>query len=243
MSLESSLSEFLGISVRFLCLLGLLILARSACADTEYYRHILFDNSLESDAYYYSAGKVSSPSSLELDHGKLPVSKTVFYTPPNALRLKWRSAPDGGWEASIRAIDFRNRQISFRGDVLYFWCFSEEGIPASNLPLIQLSDANREFSKPLKLGSFVKDLAAGKWVQVQIPLREFKTGSLHSFQPHRTDKVVFVQDTADAADHTLIIDEIKIDDAADSGTTASEGVGQSRFSADRNASPRNQSLH
>src|SRR5258708_30240655 len=123
MSLESSLSEFLGISVRFLCLLGLLILARSACAETEYYRHILFDNSLESDAYYYSAGKVSSPSSLELDHGKLPVSKTIFYTPPNALRLKWRLAPAGGWEAPTPARDFRKRQITFLADLLFFLCF------------------------------------------------------------------------------------------------------------------------
>ena len=157
MSFESRASNFLGISVRFLCSLWLLILSSSAVADTEYYRHILFDNSLESDAYYYSAGKASSPSSLELDHGKLPVSTSIFFTPPNALRLKWRSVPDGGWEASIRAINFRNRQISFCGDVLYFWCFSEEGIPASELPLIQLTDTNREFSKPLKLGSFVQD--------------------------------------------------------------------------------------
>lgn len=241
MSCESRASGFLGISLRLLCLLWLLILSGSTCADTEYYRHILFDNSLESDAYYYSAGKASSPSTLELDHGKLPVSKTVFYTPPNALRLKWRSAPDGGWEASIRAIDFRNRQISFRGDVLYFWCFSPEGIPASELPLIQLSDTNRGFSKPVKLGSFIKDLAAGKWVQVQIPLQEFKTGSLHSFQPDRTDKVVFVQDTPDAADHTLIIDEIKIDDAADSGTTASEAV--SKLPAPRNLSAESYERH
>src|SRR6266849_6336277 len=159
----SRASDFLSAPVRFLCLLSLLILSSFAVGDTEYYRHILFDNSLESDVYYYSAGKASSPSTLELDRGKLPVSKTVFYTPPNALRLKWRSVPDGGWEASIRAINFRNRQISFHGDVLYFWCFSEEGIPAGDLPLIQLSDTNREFSKPLKLKSFVQDLPAKKW--------------------------------------------------------------------------------
>ncbi len=241
MSVESRASYFLGISVRFLGLLWLLILSGSASGDTEYYRHILFDNSVESDAYYYSAGKASAPSTLELDHGKLPVSKTVFYTPPNALRLKWRSVPDGGWEASVRAINFRNRQISFGGDVLYFWCFSEEGIPASDLPLIQLSDANRDFSKPLKLKSFVQDLPAGKWVQVRIPLQEFKTGSIHSFQPDRTERVVFVQDAADSADHTLIIDEIKIDNAADSSTTASEPT--SNLPAPRNLSAESYERH
>src|SRR5881296_915023 len=94
-------------------------------ADTEYYRHIVFDNSLESDAYYYSEARASSPSSLEVIHGKLPVSHGVFFTPPNALRLKWRSAQDGGWEASVRAMDFRNREMRFDGNVLYFWCFSK----------------------------------------------------------------------------------------------------------------------
>src|ERR1700704_2009697 len=151
MSFELKASDLLGIPFRFLCLLWLLILSSSAVGDTEYYRHILFDNSLESDAYYYSTGKASSPSTLELDHGKLPVSRSVFFTPPNALRVKWRSVPDGGWEADIRVINFRNRQISFRGDVLYLWCFSEEGITADDLPLILLSDTSREFSKPLKL--------------------------------------------------------------------------------------------
>jgi hypothetical protein len=77
-------------------LLWLLILSSSAAGDTEYYRHILFDNSLESDAYYYSAGKASPPSTLELDHGKLPVSKTVFlypakrFAPEVALGSQWR---------------------------------------------------------------------------------------------------------------------------------------------------------
>jgi hypothetical protein len=241
MSVESRASYFLGSAVRFLGLLWLLTLSSSATGDTEYYRHILFDNSLESDAYYYSAGKASSPSTLELERGRLPVSETIFYTPPNALRLKWRSVPDGGWEASIRAINFRNRQINFRGDVLYLWCFSEESIPASELPLIQLSDTNKEFSKPLKLGSFAQDLPAKKWVQVRIPLQEFKTGSLHSFQPDRTETVVFVQDAVDSADHTLIVDEIKIDDAADSSTTTSETV--SNLPAPRNVSVESYERH
>src|SRR5271156_5920576 len=94
-----------------------------AKGDVQYYQHTLFDNSLEPDAYFYSSGKASLPSRLELVHGKLPVSRDVFYTPPNALRLKWRSAPDGGWEAGISAVNFRNREINLAGDTLYFWCF------------------------------------------------------------------------------------------------------------------------
>jgi hypothetical protein len=92
-------SKISGLCRAAVGLICLLILSPFAAGDTEYYRHILFDNSLESDAYYYSTGKASAPSTLELEHGKLPVSKTVFYTPPNALRLKWRSAADGACQA------------------------------------------------------------------------------------------------------------------------------------------------
>lgn len=195
-------------------LLGLAVVCPFAKADAQYYKHTLFDNSLEPDAYYYSSGRASSPSTLELIHGKLPVSRDVFYTPPNALRLKWRSVPDGGWEAGISAINFRNREINFQGDTLYFWCFSEEGISASALPLVQVSDTDDDFSISLPLGKFVPDLAPGKWVQVQIPLEEFKTRSIHELQPHRVNKVVFIQNKSDSAEHTLIVDEFMIDDRA-----------------------------
>jgi exo beta-1,2-glucooligosaccharide sophorohydrolase (non-reducing end) len=234
-------SAFHSALVRFFCLLWPLTLASFSAADTEYYRHILFDNGLDSDAYYYSAGKASSPSTLELNHDKLPVSKTVFYTPPNALRLKWRSVLDGGWEASIRAIHFRNRPVSLRGDALYFWCFSEEGISPGDLPLVHLSDSNEQFSKPLRLERFVKDLPAKRWVQVRIPLQEFESGSLHWFQPKRTDKVVFVQGAPDSADHTLIVDEIKIDKTVDSTRDVSKS--DSNLPAPRNVSAEGYERH
>ena len=195
--------------LRLLCLA---VVCPFAKGDTQYYKHTFFDNSLEPDAYYYSSGKASSPSTLELIHGRLPVSRDLFYTPPNALRLKWRSVRDGGWEAGISAINFRNREINFQGDTLYFWCLSREGISASALPLVQVSDTGDNFSIALPLEKFVPDLAPGKWVQVQIPLEEFKTGSIRDLQPRRVNKVVFVQNKSDSAEHTLIVDELMIDD-------------------------------
>src|SRR6185437_1747272 len=145
---------------RLICVVALGSFCR---ADTEYYRHILFDNSLETDAYYYSEARASSPSSLEVVRGKLPVSHDAFFTPPNALRLKWRSAPNGGWEASIRAVDFRNREMKFDGEVLYFWCFSKDEIAGNQLPRIWLSDAGRGFSRALDMRKFQSSVPAGKW--------------------------------------------------------------------------------
>ncbi len=53
----------------------------------------------------------------------------------------------------------------------------------------------------------------------RIPLREFTIGSIHQFEANRTAKIIFGQATADAKEHTLIIDEIKIDDNAAAAAT------------------------
>jgi hypothetical protein len=205
-------SALLGITVSF---------ATAAQASSDYYRHSLFDNSLENDAYFYSEGQASAPSTLEVEHGKLPVSRDIFFTPPNALRVKWKSIADGGWEAGIQVIDLRNRDASFRGDTLYFWCYSAEGIAARNLPAIRLEDAARNFSAPLELSQFVADAPARTWTQVHIPLSKFATASANSFDSARTAKLVLSQTVADGAEHTLIIDEIAIDDASAAATNQS----------------------
>lgn len=67
---------------------GAAILSTTAVlADTEYYRHTFFDNSITSDSCYYSSGKAVVPSILKLQDGKLPVDSSTFVTPPNSLRL------------------------------------------------------------------------------------------------------------------------------------------------------------
>src|ERR1700738_3038032 len=190
-----------------------------ARADTEYYRHTLFDNSLTQDAYFYSSGKASAPSSLELVHGKLPVETQTFYTPPNALRLKWQSAQGGGWDAEVRVVNFRNREINFLGDTLYLWCFASEEIPAKDLPFIRLLDTGGNFSAPLKLAAFSGAIPAGRWIHIMISLGRFPSASIHAFEPHHLRSIVFSQGTADGAPHTLIIDEFRIDgpEAAEAG--------------------------
>ena len=184
-----------------------------ACADTEYYRHQFFDNSITSDAYFYSAGKASAPSSLLLINGKLPVESKTFFTPPNALRLEWRSAGGGGWDAEIEVAKFRNREINFPGDTLYVWCFSAQGVAEKDLPLIRLLDSGGNFSGPLKVGAFSGAIPAGRWMRIKIPLGRFPSASIHAFEPHHLRRIVFSQDIADDAPHSLIIDEIRVDGA------------------------------
>ena len=182
-----------------------------ASADTSYYQHSFFDNSLTPDAYYYSSGRASAPSTLALVNGKLPVEGKIFLTPPNALRLEWQSEESGGWEAHVDVMRFRNRETRFQGDRLFLWCLSPEGIPAAALPTIRLLDTQRDFSAPLSLGLFAGDIPASKWVQLQIPLDRFGTASIHDLDPHTLQSIVFSQGTADGVAHTLFIDEIEID--------------------------------
>jgi len=67
----------------------LLLCSGVLSANTEYYRHVVFDNSLTSDAYFYSAGTANGRSFLEQTNSRLPVETKTFLTPPNALRLHW----------------------------------------------------------------------------------------------------------------------------------------------------------
>ncbi len=168
-----------------------------AHAQSEYYRHVVFDSSLTLDHYFYSRGMASAPSTVEHKDSRLPVETRRFLTPPNALRLQWQSHDGGGWEAEVRVDTFRNRPPTFSGRNLYIWCFTPEAIAAASLPRIvlsttyeglQVAELPGRFSEPLPMGAFAGDLPAGRWVRVRIPLTEFRTASIHPFEPQYSAK-------------------------------------------------------
>lgn len=193
-----------------------------AVAATDYYNHVVFDNSITLDSYYYSSGRSVFPSTVRLLSGALPVEKKNFFTPPNALRLEWTSAPGGSWETEVRVVSMRNRPLDFRGDTLYLWCYSPDGIPVADLPFIQLEDEEHNFTAPLKLDGITGNLSAKRWTQVRLALSEFETASIHPFQPRRLHSVHFGQSSDDNTAHVLIVDEIKIDDKSASSPVSPE---------------------
>jgi exo beta-1,2-glucooligosaccharide sophorohydrolase (non-reducing end) len=189
---------------------------------TDYYNHVVFDNSLTSDYYYYSSGRAVYPSTVDLLSGALPVEKKNFFTPPNALRLRWRSVVGGAWESEIRVVSMRNRPTDFDGDTLYLWCFSPQAFPSDDLPFLQLEDEQHDFTAPLKLRSASDEIPAKHWFQIRMPLSEFETASIHPFHPSQLHSLHFSQSVADNAEHTLIIDEIKIDDKSMASPVSTE---------------------
>src|SRR5580704_8830302 len=72
-----------------------------ALADPDYFRHVIFDNSMNAGAYSYSTGRSVGPSTLEQKDGHLPVEERFFLTPPNVLRISWQSEPGGGWDVEF----------------------------------------------------------------------------------------------------------------------------------------------
>ena len=45
---------------------------------------------------------VVAPSELEIVDGKCPVDADRFVSPPNCLRIKWRSASGGDWRMTLK---------------------------------------------------------------------------------------------------------------------------------------------
>ena len=194
-----------------------------AASATEYYRHVVFDNSTDSHSYWYSSANPVAPSTLAQVDGRLPVDTKNFRTPPNALRLEWQSRPGGGWDAEVHLINFRNRFPEMSGTTLTFWCFAPEGIAVADLPHIVLSNASgglqvaqfpSSFTVPESLGRFSGALSPAKWVRIQIPMKSLRSASVYEFEPRYLQSIIFHQGKADDARHTLIIDDIRVEDAA-----------------------------
>ena len=203
-----------------------------ALAQSSYWDRVLFDNSLTPDRYFYAEVAVQAPSKVETIADRLPVDDSHFHTPPNTLRLHWVSKDGGGWQAHIRVNEWRNRILDFTGDTLTFWCYEPERLSTPNLPKLvsrdagvsphtrvvlapnlTLTDEDRNFTDPLDLAPYLSRLRAGEWTRISIPMRAFHSSPVRMLNPRRVAAVVFSQGKADGAEHTLLIDDISIEDS------------------------------
>lgn len=106
-----------------------------------YNQHVVFENSTADGGHFHSAATVVSPSELEVVGGKVPVDDGQFVSPPNALRLKWKSAPGGDWRATVKVATRYGRQFEFVGDTISLRCYCEEELAVDASPRIGLQDA------------------------------------------------------------------------------------------------------
>ena len=203
---------------------------RPAVAQSDYYHHVVFDNSRQLEVYYWSSANASAPSWLRsIDH-HLPVESGIFHTPPNSLRIEWKSRPGGNWDAWIKLVDFPNRYPKLTGHYLYFWVYAPQAIAATDLPGVILSDARGglqvatepgSFTVEVPLAAYTGDLPAARWVQVRIPLAKLRSASVYRFNPEHLQSLIFHQRRADGARHVLFVDDVRVDDGPAQGASAS----------------------
>lgn len=227
--------RLVGLLLALLCAVPALGIEQKAPGPSSYYNKVLFSNSLTPDGYFYSEVDVQTPSSVQTIHGtRLPVDHAQSHTSPNSLRIHWTSVDGGGWQAHIRLNYFRYRVLDFTGDTLSFWCYEPKLTPAVDLPRLVLRDEGRlprdpvdlspsltvnyeghNFTEPLNLAPYFSHVRAGEWTRIDIPISAFHSSVVRVFNPRRLFSLVFSQGVADGAAHTLLIDDISVENSHD----------------------------
>jgi exo beta-1,2-glucooligosaccharide sophorohydrolase (non-reducing end) len=180
-------------------------------------RHVFFENSAADQSSFYSDASVVAPSELEIVSGKLPVDTAQFRSPPNSLRLKWKSAAGGDWHVTLKAPDRYVREPRFVGGTLSLRCFSEKELKPDDAPRIFVQDDTGAGVPTIALLAHQGALAAGRWTELRLPFAAFagRYGGTDDskFDPRRLSRITFVQNLEDGKEHVLFLDDICVLDA------------------------------
>ena len=190
-----------------------------------YDRHVIFDNSRSGASFESSSGWRIAPSTLELVDGTVPVDTQRFTSPPNALRLSWKSAPGGDWQVTFEVTRRYARPFRFEGEALTFWCYSDSEITAANSPRIYLEDVNKNATPAITLVTGDERIPARQWVQVELPFaaifgRPVKSTEDSRFQVSEILGITLLQGLDDNEQHTVYLDDFQIRDIGTGDTTA-----------------------
>ena len=181
-------------------------------------RHVVFDNCLADGGDESSDSSVIAPSELETYRSTFPVDRTHFVSPPDSLRLHWRSAPGGDWRMTLLVPQRYARPFPFEGDALTFWCWPDREITAENSPRVFLVDRDKNGTAAITLVQGGATLPAGRWTLVTLPLASFApelyrgTDDSH-FDVGRLVGISFMQGLDDHLAHTLYLDDFQIRNA------------------------------
>src|SRR5690606_18252017 len=102
---------------------------------------------------------------------RVPVSDTVFFTPGNALSLKYKSVSNGTWQAQVNYSPGSHPFQPTADHVLTFKLFVASNTEVASLPRLLLKQ-KEEVSEPVDIGNYLADFQLNMWLNVQIPLRD-----------------------------------------------------------------------
>jgi hypothetical protein len=186
--------------------------------------YLYFQDSPGNDYYDYSWMELTSPSELERkvepDLRKFPVESVITAQQGvNSLRLKWRSVSGGSWLAIAAGDAWTAKDISDT-DTMVFWLQSLEGIASGDLPQVFVEDVTNRKSIFTGLPGWSGDLPAGVWTRITIPMTLFlDSGDGVDYTQIKT--IGFAQLADDGAEHTLLIDNMRVNKGDGSSPQAS----------------------
>jgi hypothetical protein len=164
---------------------------------------------------YYDLGLAfkTTPSTVEQTGGsgdKIPTSTAIFYQGNNSLKLRWTSKTTGDWSALVIAPGFPLQDIT-QTDTMAFWAYALDGLDKSAMPKIGMECGSANIkTKKYNIGDYSPNLVSATWTEVKIPLSIFFTdGGNSSVDFSRTKAIIFSQNTADAVEHILYIDNVR----------------------------------
>lgn len=210
---------------RFLFLtFSALAAALSAQTINTYDRHVIFDNSVPEGGYDSSDSYLVAPSTLETHQNKFPVETKHFVSPPNGLRLKWKSAPGGDWRMSLEISRRYARPFRFEGDSLVFWCYPTFELTELNSPRLFLQDEAKNGTPAVTLVREGETLPANRWTLVRLPFDHFKSPNYNGtddpkFDRANTVSLSIMQGLDDNEERVVYLDDFQIRDFESGDTT------------------------
>ena len=142
-----------------------LCIGHPAAAQSDYYRHVFFDNSRQTANYWQSTAAAATgtePAGCESVGYGLRVR--VEAVPHAAECHAHRVAVGARWQLGCADPARRflpNRYPEMSGSTLYFWLYSPEPIAAANMPSVMLSDERSGLQVATMPGSFTVSDTAG----------------------------------------------------------------------------------
>ena len=199
------------------------VLPSAAVAQVDYDLHVAFDNSLSPGAYYYSEGSVVAPSELDLVERQVSRREGTCVTPPNCLRLTWRSRAGGDWRMTLRLTRNYTHREPLRQHAVVLGLSPTGSCTRDASPLHLCHRCAGEGSPPIRLLGSLDALPARKWTRVRLPFTRSPASSNRprdvTFDPAHLVSITFVQGLDDGAPHTVLIDDMRIGDEPATGDT------------------------
>ena len=184
----------------------LIIYGALALSQEPEYNRIFFENSPMAKSFFYTKTVYRSPSWIRNVAGKLPVSDSIFFTPPNALQLNYISGAQGTWSANIQFKDIRGQDNFSEAVNLTFHLYVNSETTVDELPAVGLSlGKNAPVYSSLK--QFVKDYRVRSWIRIIIPLRKI---GINLTGTEQISVVSFRQNDTGRKEHNLFIDQVEV---------------------------------